>query len=131
VIPDALRAALAARPAAHAATLTAAGVPRRSQLGALATWDARNLLLAGLGDAAIGDLGRNPAIELAVLDPLIPGGWHLRGFAVVLAAGELHRRACLRLGAVHGEGIVLMQVDRARRGPGPANETDPTPAQAA
>jgi hypothetical protein len=132
MIPPALHQTLAVAPTTHAATLNGDGTPRRSPIRTLATWDDRHLLLGGLAPAALGDLGRNPTIEVAVLDPQTPGGWHLRGFAVVLCTGELHRRALARLGVDGAVPVALMQVDKVRRrpAPGPAND-DGEPARAA
>src|ERR1700741_820515 len=136
MIPHALHQTLAVAPTAHAATLNGDGTPRRSPIRTLATWDDRHLLLSGLAPAALDDLGRNPSIEVAVLDPQTPGGLHLRGFAAVLCTGELPRRALAKLGVVGAVPVALMQVDKVRRrpapdcNPGPAND-DGRPARAA
>lgn len=111
-----IRAAIAADHIAHVTTAAADGTPMLSVVHQLAVWDTRHLLIAiGAAPEVLGDLGRNPAMTLTLADPHDGDGFRLRGYAVVLSAGELHARAMARLGGDARGAIALMQVDRARR----------------
>jgi hypothetical protein len=111
-----IRAAIAADHIAHVTTAAIDGTPMLSVVQQLAVWDSRHLLIAiGAAPGVLAELGRNPAMTLTLADPHDGDGFRLRGYAVVLSAGELHARALARLGGDTRGAIALMQVDRARR----------------
>jgi hypothetical protein len=56
--------------------------------------------------------GRPEAREDPAHPVRTPDGWHLRGFAVVLCTGELHRRALAKLGVASTVPVALMRSTR-------------------
>ncbi len=75
------------------ATVRADGTPRVGVYGTLASWDGDTLVFADiLARGAAGDLLENPAIEVAVVDPLRRKGWRFRGTARLLLSGPTFER---------------------------------------
>lgn len=99
------------------ASVRADGTPRVSAHGTLAAWDRETLVFADIAArGTVADLLENPAVEVAVVDPLLRKGWRFGGTARLLLSGPTFDRL---LGFYRRRGViatahhmVLVRVER-------------------
>ena len=73
---------------AFVATVCADNSPNLSPKGTIAVWDDDHLVFANIrSPRTVSNLGRNPAIEINVVDPMVRKGYRFKGAAAVLEAG--------------------------------------------
>jgi uncharacterized protein len=94
------------------------GTPRVAAHGTLAAWDGETLVFADIAArGTVADLLENPAVEVAVVDPLLRKGWRFTGTARLLLSGPTFDRltAFYRRRGVHAEvhHMVMVRVERA------------------
>ncbi len=88
---------------AFVATVCPDGTPNVSPKGTIAVWDDDHLVFADIrSPATVANLGRNPAVELNVVDPFSRKGFRFKGTAEVLRDGDRFAR--------------ILEFYRARRG---------------
>jgi predicted pyridoxine 5'-phosphate oxidase superfamily flavin-nucleotide-binding protein len=76
---------------AFVATVCADGTPNLSPKGTIAVWDDDHLAFANIrSPQTVSNLGRNPAVEINVVDPMVRKGYRFKGTATVLEAGALY-----------------------------------------
>ena len=99
------------------ASVRPAGTPRVSATATLAVWNPGTLVFtASTTRGLVADLLENPAVEVAVVDPLRRLGWRFGGTARLLLSGPTFDRLLAfyrRRGLVAAvEHMVLVQVER-------------------
>jgi predicted pyridoxine 5'-phosphate oxidase superfamily flavin-nucleotide-binding protein len=102
----------------YAATVCPDGTPNLSPKGTTAVWGDDHLIFADIrSPRTVGNLRRNPAIEVNVVDPISRKGYRFKGTGVVLTEGELFEETLefYRGRGVEGEirAVVLVEVERA------------------
>jgi predicted pyridoxine 5'-phosphate oxidase superfamily flavin-nucleotide-binding protein len=102
----------------YVATVCADGTPSLSPKGTVAVWDDDHLVFADIrSPGTVGNLRRNPAIEVNVVDPIVRKGYRFKGMAAVHAEGPLFDEV---LAFFQGRGVanpirhvVVIRVERA------------------
>ncbi len=102
----------------YVATVCADGTPNLSPKGTTNVWDDEHLIFADIcSPGTIENLLHNPAIEINVVDPIIRKGYRFKGFAEVLAEGELFDKILSHYKVLGVSSqikrIVLVKVERA------------------
>lgn len=116
----------------YAATVSPDGTPNLSPKGTLTVWDDDHLIFADIrSPGTIGNLRRNPAIEINVVDPIARRGFRFKGTAAVHADdsprfGELVAFFRERGTTLPIRAVVLVRVTRALRLLSPAYDDGTT-----
>ena len=114
-----------------AATVCPDGKPNLSPKGTTAVWDDDRLIFADIrSPRTVGNLRRNPAIEVNVVDPFSRKGYRFKGTGVVLTERDQFDEA-IRFYRERGvandiRSVVLVEVERALPLTSPAYDTGAT-----
>ncbi len=88
ILTDDMKRVVRQQRLAFVATVCADHTPNLSPKGTIAVWDDDHLVFANIrSPGTVSNLGRNPAIEINVVDPMIRKGYRFKGTAAVLEAG--------------------------------------------
>ena len=73
------------------ATVCPDGTPNLSPKGTTIVWDDDHLVFLDVhSPTTVANLGRNPSVEINVVDPIVRKGYRFKGRAEVLTEGALH-----------------------------------------
>jgi predicted pyridoxine 5'-phosphate oxidase superfamily flavin-nucleotide-binding protein len=109
---------------AFVATVGPKARPNLSPKGSITVWDDRHLVFADVrSPGTVGNLRRNRAIEINIVDPIVRKGYRFTGTASVLTKGPLYEKILTRYEhdeqlfqdgtAKRGRAVVLVKVRRA------------------
>src|SRR5213594_3896393 len=101
------------------ATVCEDGSPNLSPKGTTAIWDDDHLVFADIrSPQTMANLGRNPAVEINVVDPVSRKGYRFKGNGIILSGGPVFEEilAAYKARGVSSEirGVVLVEVQAAR-----------------
>lgn len=129
VLTEEMKRLVAEQRLGFVATVCPDGTPNLSPKGTTAVWDDDHLVFADLASPqTIANLRRNPAVEVNVVDQVVPKGYRFKGRAAVLAEGSLFDEVAARYAgdphlaayASRVRHVVLIAVERALRLVSPA-----------
>src|SRR5215831_12880784 len=85
-----VRRVVAEQRLAFVATVCPDGTPNVSPKGTIAVWDDEHLVFADIrSPGTVQNIGRNPAVELNIVDPFSRKGFRFKGTAEIVRDGEL------------------------------------------
>ena len=113
ILTDDMKRTIAEQRLIFAATVCPDGTPNLSPKGTAMVWDDDHVLFTDLASpGTMGNLERNPAIELNVVDVFLRKGYRFKGTASVHARGDVFDAAVQRMRA--GSASVQGLADRVR-----------------
>ena len=87
-IPEAARQLVEQQKLGFVASVCQDGSPNVSPKGTVSVWDEDHLIFADLDSpGTVANLGRDPRVEVNVVDPILRKGWRFKGLAEVLHQG--------------------------------------------
>ena len=118
IIDEEMRRVVEEQRLGYVATVCPDATPNLSPKGTTAVWDDDHLIFADIrSPRTVGNLRRNPAIEVNVVDPFSRKGYRFKGTGTVLREGAMFDEA---LALYRGRGlvneirsVVLVEVGRA------------------